>query len=99
MDDDFNTPVALSVLFDMVREINRLRNENVQDATALAIELKRLGNVLGILQQSPDEFLQDGMNTHEPKEFEQKVNDLILPPETKPVPKKIGKKPMKFAIN
>lgn len=77
MNDDFNTPIAISVLFDMVREINRLRTENVQEANVLVIELKNLAGILGILQQSPDEFLKDGTNISESKDFEQQINDLI----------------------
>lgn len=77
MDDDFNTPVALAVLFDMVREINRLRNENLQEAKSLAMVLKQLGNILGILQQTPDEFLKEGIDIKEPQEFMQKIADLI----------------------
>jgi cysteinyl-tRNA synthetase len=77
MDDDFNTPIALAVLFDMVREINRLRAENILEARSLAFTVKRLGNVLGILQQTPEEFLQDGINIQEPKEYEQQIADLI----------------------
>ena len=78
MDDDFNTPVALAVLFDMVREINRLRNENLHEAQSLAMVLKRLGNILGILQQVPDEFLKEGIDIKEPQDFEQKIEDLIV---------------------
>ncbi|MCL7939214.1 cysteine--tRNA ligase [Halomonas sp. ATCH28] len=60
MDDDFNTPEALSVLFDLARELNRARKEAPQNATALAAELRRLGAVLGLLQQDPATFLKAG---------------------------------------
>lgn len=59
MDDDFNTPVALAVLFDLVREMNREREKNALHAAALGALLKKLGNVLGLLFASPEEFLQD----------------------------------------
>ncbi|MGL5410632.1 MAG: cysteine--tRNA ligase, partial [Shewanella sp.] len=49
MDDDFNTPEAYSVLFDMVREINRLKTTDMQQASALAVTMKRLADVLGLL--------------------------------------------------
>ncbi|WP_047550828.1 cysteine--tRNA ligase [Methylotenera sp. G11] len=52
MDDDFNTPEALAVLFDLVNEVNRTRN-----ADSLSL-LKGLAGVLGLLQRKPDEFLQ-----------------------------------------
>ncbi|PLX59819.1 cysteine--tRNA ligase [Sedimenticola selenatireducens] len=61
MDDDFNTPEALAVLFDLVREINRLRSEEVDRAAALAAELRRLGGVLGILQDDPEHYLRGGV--------------------------------------
>lgn len=57
MDDDFNTPGALSVLFDLARELNRVKKEAPDSASALGAELKKLGGVLGLLQQQPAEFL------------------------------------------
>jgi cysteinyl-tRNA synthetase len=54
MNDDFNTPVAVSVLFDLAGEVNRTRSV---EAAAL---LKGLAATLGILQQSPRAFLQGG---------------------------------------
>jgi len=60
MDDDFNTPEALSVLFDLARELNRARKEAPGQAPALAHELRRLGDMLGLLQQDPTAFLQGG---------------------------------------
>src|SRR5690606_22542974 len=60
MDDDFNTPEACAVLFDMVREVNRLRETDVQSAAALAARLKELAGVLGVLQLDPEVFLQAG---------------------------------------
>ncbi|MGD8576397.1 MAG: cysteine--tRNA ligase [Thiohalophilus sp.] len=56
MDDDFNTPEAQSVLFELAHEINKLR-ENGEPESAAAT-LKYLGGMLGLLQQSPDSFLQ-----------------------------------------
>ena len=60
MDDDFNTPEAYSVLFDMARDINRLKTENLEAANGLAAELRRLAAVLGLLTQDPEQFLQSG---------------------------------------
>ncbi len=61
--DDFNTPQALSVLFEMAREINRLRDQNqLEAAAALGNRLKSLGGVLGFLQAAPDSFLQGQVN-------------------------------------
>ncbi|MDZ7279162.1 cysteine--tRNA ligase [Pantoea eucrina] len=60
MDDDFNTPEAYSVLFDMARDVNRLKAEDKTAADGLAAKLRQLANVLGILQQDPEQFLQGG---------------------------------------
>lgn len=58
MDDDFNTPEAYSVLFDMVREINRLKISDMTQASALAVAMKQLAEVLGLLGQTPEAFFQ-----------------------------------------
>ncbi|VVC75819.1 Cysteine--tRNA ligase [Aquicella siphonis] len=63
MDDDFNTPVALSALFDLAHEIQRLRNKDMRAAAAHGALLKRLGGVLGILQTAPETFFQTGGET------------------------------------
>jgi cysteinyl-tRNA synthetase len=58
MDDDFNTPEALAVLFDLVREINRVRADDPVAAAGAAAQLRRLGGVLGILQEDPEVYLR-----------------------------------------
>lgn len=58
MDDDFNTPEALAVLFDLANQVNRLRDEGSNDALAKAAVLKAMANVLGLLEQDPETFLQ-----------------------------------------
>ncbi|MYA37028.1 MAG: cysteine--tRNA ligase [Gammaproteobacteria bacterium] len=58
MDDDFNTPVAFRALFDLAREINRLKAEEGRSAAQLGRLLVKLGGVLGILQSDPEVFLK-----------------------------------------
>lgn len=58
MDDDFNTPGALAVLFDLAKEINRLKQSNIKQASLSAGLLVTLANVLGLLNQSAEQFLQ-----------------------------------------
>jgi cysteinyl-tRNA synthetase len=59
MDDDFNTPEALAVLFDMVREINRLKEAgHTRKASGIAAGLKQLTGLLGILNEDPTDFLR-----------------------------------------
>jgi cysteinyl-tRNA synthetase len=58
MDDDFNTPEALAVLFDLVREVNRIRADDPGAAAGSAAVLRRLGGTLGILQEDPELYLR-----------------------------------------
>ncbi|UJF18761.1 cysteine--tRNA ligase [Vibrio sp. SS-MA-C1-2] len=58
MDDDFNTPEAYSVLFDMAREINRLKSTDLVAASKLGARMKELAEILGLLTQDPEAFLQ-----------------------------------------
>ena len=62
MDDDFNVPEAMPVLFDLAREINRTLQDEPGKAAAYAAELRHLGGLLGILQQPAESFLQGGDN-------------------------------------
>jgi len=56
MRDDFNTRVALAVMFDMVRSLNAAdANEQTQQQVSV---LKAMAEILGILQVAPEEFLQ-----------------------------------------
>ncbi len=65
MNDDFNTPEAYSVLFDLAREINRLKAVDLTKASALGGVLKQLADVIGILNQAPEAFLQGGADSDE----------------------------------
>ena len=58
MDDDFNTPVAFRALFDLAREINRLKSSDVRAAAQLSRLLIKLGGLLGILQSDPESYLR-----------------------------------------
>lgn len=73
MDDDFNTPEAYSVLFDLVRDVNRLKGQDDAAAAALGARLRELGGVLGILQQDPDAFLKGDEASDEVVEIERLI--------------------------
>ena len=60
MDDDFNTPLALSVLFELAKEVNSLKEKSDPAAVKAGLMLRKLGGVLGILQDSPESFLKGG---------------------------------------
>ncbi|WP_323144396.1 cysteine--tRNA ligase [Massilia phyllosphaerae] len=54
MDDDFNTPLAVAALFDLASEVNRTKSLDT------ARQLKALAGVIGLLERSPQQFLQAG---------------------------------------
>lgn len=60
MDDDFNTPEALPVLFELAREVNRFKETEPGKAAELAGLLSLLAGVLGLLQGDAESFLQSG---------------------------------------
>ncbi|MER2583609.1 MAG: cysteine--tRNA ligase, partial [Candidatus Competibacter sp.] len=60
MDDDFNTPEALAVLFDLSREINKLHDHDEMAAARLGASLRHLGKWLGLLQADPESYLKSG---------------------------------------
>lgn len=70
MTDDFNTPVALSVLFDIVREINKHKDEQPVLAGGLGALLLRLGNSIGLLSNDPDQFLKGTIPSAEVEQIE-----------------------------
>ncbi|WOB92018.1 cysteine--tRNA ligase [Providencia sp. PROV175] len=76
MNDDFNTPEAYSVLFDMVREVNRLKSEDISAANGMAAQLRELASVLGLLEQDPEVFLKGGAQTEDDAEVA-KIEALI----------------------
>ncbi|WP_394753755.1 cysteine--tRNA ligase [Crenothrix sp.] len=95
MDDDFNTPVALAVLFDLARELNKVKDSEPEKAGILAASLKSLSALLGILQDDPDSFLKGSVsplqlsasitiNVFSPDEMvERKINDRLDAKKTK----------------
>ncbi|WP_217550702.1 cysteine--tRNA ligase [Pantoea sp. GbtcB22] len=76
MDDDFNTPQALAVIFELAKTVYRSYNENHSETALLANTLVKLGNVLGLLGQNPEHFLQKQIDSE--SEFITKINLKIL---------------------
>ncbi len=59
MDDDFNTPVALSIIFEMVKEANLILSEPSSDTSKTVLlevsnRIKKLGSVLGLFQKKKE---------------------------------------------
>jgi len=65
LDDDFNTPEALAVLFSLLHEINRVKAGDAERAASLSATLKRLGGVMGLVQANAADFLQQGQGDEE----------------------------------
>jgi cysteinyl-tRNA synthetase len=71
MDDDFNTPEAVAVLFDLANEVNRSRSEKS------ARLLKSLGGILGLLGRRAEAFLQVGAVTHTPESIQRLIDTRL----------------------
>ena len=69
--DDFNTPIALSVLFELSHEINKTQD------VALAATLKFLANQLGLLKLEPEVFLRLGVAEDERIKIEQLLAERL----------------------
>jgi cysteinyl-tRNA synthetase len=65
MDDDFNTPEALAVLFDLANQVNKLRKDDENAAAKKAALLRHLANVLGLLEQDPEQYLKTAAGENE----------------------------------
>jgi len=72
MDDDFNTPEALAVLFDLANEVNKTKS------SATAELLKGLAGLVGLLQRDPDEYLQGQINANASSDETLNVDQLII---------------------
>lgn len=71
MNDDFNTPEAIAVLFDLVVEVNRSKS------VELAALLKHLGGVLGLLQREPEVFLQGSASAEDAVWIEEMIAQRV----------------------
>jgi cysteinyl-tRNA synthetase len=73
MDDDFNTPVALAVLFDLVTELNKSKSP------AHARQLKALAAVIGLLERAPQVFLQgEGEGEQSPDAIQRMIDARLV---------------------
>lgn len=70
MDDDFNTPIAFSVLFKLAHETQRLRDTDMHLAAQHGALLKTLAGVFGILQDDPTRFLQGNVDQVDVRKIE-----------------------------
>ena len=80
MNDDLNTPEALSILFGLAKSVNS--SQDAQDQSMYASTMKELGKVLGLLNDSPEAFLQYGANLTD-EEINQKIKERNQARDTK----------------
>jgi cysteinyl-tRNA synthetase len=78
MDDDFNTPEAIAVLFDLATHINRARDQgDTAEASRLAAILKKLANVLGLLESDPEAYLKGGAGADDNEQIEALIQQRL----------------------
>jgi len=65
LNDDFNTPIALSILFEIAKQINIERISNPNKANVLSAMLIKLGNFIGILEYNAEDYLKQGSELSE----------------------------------
>ena len=78
MNDDFNTPKAIALLHEIAKKINRLEDKNNQEYMVLASTLKKLASILGLLELSPQDFLQGKESQNENNIDDNYINNLIV---------------------
>lgn len=71
MNDDFNTPVALSILFQLSHEVHK------SNSVSLAATLKYLAGILGLLHEDSTIFLQSGLTGSEKEEIERLITERL----------------------
>lgn len=62
MDDDFNTPKAIAVMFELVTQINKAQGDSKNQLASL---LKTFADVLGCLQTDPEDYFKQGVDVDE----------------------------------
>ena len=67
LDDDFNTPIALSILFEIAKHANTEREDDKDQAGALSELLRKLGNHIGIMRYDADDYFKMGIELSDAK--------------------------------
>ena len=70
--------LAISILFEISKQINLEKEKDIDFASALSGLLVRLGGYLGILQNNPEDFLKQGVQLSD-EEIDKKSKIEILP--------------------
>lgn len=75
MNDDFNTPEAIAILFELAKEINIIKHQNLEQAKFLGYVLKKLANSIGLLYTDLEQFLHGNLQYNNISE--QEIVNLI----------------------
>jgi len=67
LNDDFNTPIALSILFEIAKHANTEREDDIDQAGALSELLKKLGSHIGIMGYDAEDYLKMGIELSDAK--------------------------------
>lgn len=78
MNDDFNTPIALSILFELAHEIQRSREKDLSEAQKLAGLLKYLANILGLLTKDPEVYFTGNAQNQDKEHIDQLIAERNL---------------------
>jgi cysteinyl-tRNA synthetase len=89
MNDDFNTPLAISILFELANELNKAKRQDMgsPDSVRLASSLKQLAAILGLLQHDAQDWLKGKLSVDEKPlpigelllgRFENKLDDKFI---------------------
>jgi cysteinyl-tRNA synthetase len=71
LEDDLNTPLAISCIHQLVNQLNK--TQNTPEKENLVNQIKSAANLMGLLQSSPQDWLQGGMLDMQPQEIEQLI--------------------------
>jgi cysteinyl-tRNA synthetase len=84
MDDDFNSAQAIGYLFDAIRQLNRLldqssslSHEQSNDVASIQTDIQKIGEVLGLFNQTPAEYAQDQKKSNKGEQDADDIDQLV----------------------
>ena len=77
MQDDFNTPEALAVIFDLAKEVNQLKHSNIDKAASIAALIKQISKPLGLLTEDAEAWFKSDKQQDEDGLSDDDIDNLI----------------------
>lgn len=78
INDDFNTALGLSILFELSKDLNIAKEKSLAIALPLGVLLKKLSQSIGLLTIEPEEYLHTQTNNNYPSISTQEIKQLII---------------------